>query len=105
MKRTERCRRMTAFIRELLRKLGDERLRGEWLWLRAREKDDARSLELLAGGDPELPARMRSIDAELGAIADARERRQAYGRLLDERSPDVPAVVCACDACVVAAVS
>ena len=96
---------MTAFIRELMRKLGDERSRREWLWLRAREKEDLMTLDLLAKADADLPARMRAIDDELGAIADARERRQAYARLLDERSPDVPAVVCACTACIVGALS
>lgn len=90
---------------EYRRFVGDDRRRREWLWLRAREKEDVTSLESLARADPELPARMRAIDDELGKLVDARERREAYGRALDERTPRMPEVACACASCAARALS
>jgi hypothetical protein len=105
MKRPETCRRTAAYLREYRRFVGDARRRREWLWLRAREKEDDTSLESLARADPELPARMRAIDDELGKITDLRARREAYGRALDQRSPQVPEVDCACASCAAGALS
>src|SRR5687768_726285 len=93
------CRRVAAFNREMSRVLGDGKARREWLWLRAREKEDDPTLEVLTRGDPDLPSRMRVIDDVLGSISDPRKRREAYGRLLDLRSPDVSPVSCACASC------
>jgi hypothetical protein len=75
---------MAAYLREYRRFVGDDRRRREWLWLRAREKEDDTSLALLARADPDLPARMRAIDDELGKIAAraARGLRPRAGRTL-----------------------
>lgn len=95
------CKRDEAYLRAFRALVEDPRARREWLWLRAREKDDAESLECLARADPELPARMAAIDAEFGAIADPRARREAYGRKLDLRSAHLESrrVACDCEDC------
>jgi hypothetical protein len=94
-----RCRRADAFVRMLEETIRDDRARREWLWLRAREKEDIGSIDSLARADPELPRRMAERDAELSAIADARERREAAGRMLDERVPDTDLIPCDCPEC------
>ncbi len=61
----------------------DDVARRELLWLRAKEKGDAEMAALLEDVDPELPARLREVDAEIRLERDERERREAYGRAFD----------------------
>jgi hypothetical protein len=79
--------------------LGDDRKRREWLWLRAHEKDDAKSIEALERADPRLPARMFASALEVEAMDDPRDRKAAYGRMLDERLPFLDDRPCGCSAC------
>jgi hypothetical protein len=97
--RKENCRRAAAFASALARILRDDRARREWLWLRAREKEDDESLRCLERADRDLPSRMAACDAEVGAIDDPRARKEAYGRLLDERLPRFNDVDCGCREC------
>lgn len=65
----------------------DDRARREWLWFRAKTKDDAYSIASLQRADPTLQARMAPIEAACEAIDDQHERLKAYEAVWDERFP------------------
>jgi len=83
-------------MEELLR---DDRKRREWLWLRARMKEDWPSIESLERAEPKLREGMAALDAALQGIHDERERTEAYGRALDVMSLDPERLACECPAC------
>jgi hypothetical protein len=100
-RKIEPCSRLAAFMTAMGDLLADDRKRREWLWLRAREKDDEAAIQDLERVDPRIPARLADSVRSAEALGDPRERRKAYGRMLDERLPwpsddDPP---CACPSC------
>jgi hypothetical protein len=100
--REETCRRAQARVDGLLRLCSDDRARREWLWLRAQEQEDPESLDSLERADPDLPFRLAEIATRAESLGP-RERRDCYGRALDEvtaRFVDDEHVPCDCEACV-----
>jgi hypothetical protein len=71
----------------LAKVIGDDRARRELLWLRAKEKEDERSVRDLERVDPDLLDRLRSAgcDLEDHAAEHPRDRRERFARLWHER--------------------
>jgi hypothetical protein len=93
----QRCRRRDDWTRAIMEIGRDPRRRREWLWLRARQKQDDESIEMLERADAGLRERMRPIDEQLALVDDDRARGEAYGREMDRMLPDGP---CDCRRCV-----
>jgi hypothetical protein len=72
------------WIAGLERLCADDESRREWLWLRAQEKDDQKSIRILERADPGLRGRMADVREEVESLRLPRLRRRAYGRLQDE---------------------
>jgi hypothetical protein len=95
------CLRVAAAIRAVEQMTADPRTRREWLWLRAREKDDRQSLASLERTDPDLRRRMAPFVAE--AQGSPLELHEAYGALCSEllirRYGDPDDLPCPCESC------
>jgi hypothetical protein len=97
---SEPCRMGEAWIKALGLMVNDDLSRRAWLWLRAREKDDEESMEYLERAEPGLRARMAAYDEQAQAFDDPRQRREAYGRMMEKLTLEVSHVVCDCANCV-----
>lgn len=95
----QECQRVLGYVRAIEELCRDDRRRREWLWLRAREKEDEPAVEALERADPGLRIRMSRYDRRAAAFRDGRERREAYGRMLDELTPDPELIPCDCPRC------
>jgi hypothetical protein len=75
---------------KLYRICADDVLRRELLWLRAQERGDALSIELLEGADPGLRTRMRELVAryDLDLEPHRRMRREAFAQVWDRRGDE-----------------
>ena len=70
---------------ETVRRMSEDPIsRRELLWLRAKEKEDDRTVADLERLDPELAERMRDVEW-IADLDDDRKRRDAYGRAWDQR--------------------
>lgn len=80
-----------AMTEKLRRVCEHAQTRRDLLWLRAREKEDVRSIESLERADPGLRERMRAFMAETrpDLIEDPRRRQRAFARLWLRRFAEV----------------
>lgn len=62
----------------------DERARREWLWLRARERDDEATTGALERDDPQLRRRMTAIREAVEGIGAPALRREVYELIMDQ---------------------